>query len=769
MYMFRKEILALSIILVAAPCWADGGPSDVNAQHTEDDSGQLTEITVTAMKRAESILSTPVAVSAIDKEMLKNIAPRTAVDLASVAPSLQISAPAGPNYPVYSLRGVTQNDYTSVPSGPIATYVDEVYHSGPAFFSRQIYDLDRIEVLSGPQGTLYGKNATGGAINFVTTKPGFDTQGYVDFTVGAYGERDTAGAFQTGLTDTLAMRVAFATTHTDGWQTNINPGGQDLGGDRDYGIRLSLLFRPVDSLEMILRLATSGTGPSSWATVAQPYPSGIGGGIYTQFHNLYPASNPKTEYFPTFDWQHTAITGIQREDGADHDVSLTMTWHALPTLDVVSISAYNRGFFNYFEPNGTNSPLFVLGDYETASGDQVSQDLRVVSHGDSRTNYIGGIYLSRDRLRSQFEYSYATDIDFNGDGQLNYKDCLPNLYPYGCRQENQFRQERKSIAAYGDGTTRLTDALSLRYGVRFTRDKLDIENFSATTLGSDFTPLSNEIPGDPTNPFAQIAPLSRTYQKTTGRIGLDYTLPDRTLLYATLSQGYRGGAFNTAAIGAPEAVTIVPPEILDAAELGWKGEYLDHRLQLMSAIFLYRYKNEQALNVDPNTLVQNEISIARSTIKGAELQLTGKPVPRVTARLNVSLLDGHVNNGTLNGVDITGHELPLDPKITVNANVTWQALNTAAGKLSLFVAERYVTRQYTDLVEDTNEEIDTYATTDGRATFDFSQSPLSVSLFVRNLTDKMYGSSRSDLAYYGYVYNHVGDPRTYGAEVHYSF
>jgi iron complex outermembrane receptor protein len=184
---------------------------------------------------------------------------------------------------------------------------------------------------------------------------------------------------------------------------------------------------------------------------------------------------------------------------------------------------------------------------------------------------------------------------------------------------------------------------------------------------------------------------------------------------------------------------------------------------------LYHYKDEQALNIDPQTFVQTEVSVDRSTIRGAEIQLTAMPVPRLTARMNVSYLDGHVVDGTLNGLNIRGNQLPFNPKFTANANITWQVLNTAAGKLSLFVAERYVTRQFTDLVENKNEQIDTYATTDARATFDFSQLPLTVSVFGRNLTDKLYYLSRADLAGFGYIYNHVGDPRSYGAEVHYTF
>jgi iron complex outermembrane recepter protein len=775
--MLKKQVLfALSTMLATVQCLAADDSPQPNGQNTQADSSQLAEIVVTAQKRSESILSTAVAVSAVDSEMLRQIAPRTASDIAMVAPALQVTTPSGASFPIFSLRGVTQNDYSSMASGPIATYVDEVYRSGPVFFSKQIYDLDRIEVLRGPQGTLYGKNATGGAINFVSTKPGFDTNGYVDLTAGNYGEYDTAGAFQTGLTDTLAMRVAFATSHTDGWQKNINPGGQDLGGNRDYGVRLSLLYRPTDSLEMILRLATSHVGPSSWALETPAYSTGIGGGLYTQFHNLYPASNPRTDYFPTFDWLHTATTGAEeRQDGASHDISLTTTWHALSRLDVVSITAFSRGYWNFLEPNASNAPVAPIGDYEDASGDQFSEDFRVVSHLDGSTNYLAGLYLSRDRLISQFQEAYYTDIDFNGDGQLNSQDCLANLsptqllYPYGCIQRNQYRQERRSIAVYGDGTTHLTGALALQYGLRLTRDTLRVSEYTAAVYGTDGTPLFNTIPGDPNNLSAVLAPISRTYTKTTGRLGLEYTLPDKTLLYGTFSRGYRGGASNAAAFNAPSEVTVVPPEVLDSVVVGWKGEYLDRRLQLMAEAFFYRYKGEQALNVDPVTFLQTEVSIARSTIKGGEIEVTAKPWSALTVRVNGSYMHSRIDEGELSGVDLKGNELPLAPTYTVNGNVTWDVLKLPAGKLSVFAAERYVARQHWDLFQDPADELNPYAITDARLNFDFARLPIRISVYGKNLMNKLYYLEKANIASFGFVYDHVGDPRTYGAEFRYTF
>jgi iron complex outermembrane receptor protein len=498
--------------------------------------------------------------------------------------------------------------------------------------------------------------------------------------------------------------------------------------------------------------------------------------VFTQFHNLYPASNPRTDYFPTFDWLHTATTGAEeRQDGASHDVSLTATWHALSTLDLVSITAFSRGYWNYLEPNASSAPVDPVNDYQDASGDQVSEDFRVVSHLDGSTNYLAGLYLSRDRLLSLFEEGYYSGVDFNGDGKLNYQDCLANLsptqllYPDGCLQRNHYRQERSSIAVYGDGTTHLTRVLAMQYGLRVTHDTLRASDYNATVYGTDGTPLFNTIPGDPNNLSAVLAPISRTYTKTTGRFGLEYTLPDQTFLYSTISRGYRGGAVNAAAFNAPSEVTVVSPEVLDAVVVGWKGEYFDKRLQLMSEAFFYRYKGEQALSVDPITFLQSEVSIARSTLKGGEIEVTAKPWSALTIRMNASYMHSRVDDGELSGVNMRGYELPLAPTYSINGNVMWDVLKLPTGKLSLFAAERYVGRQHWDLLQDPVSELNPYAITDARLNFDFARLPLTISLYGKNLTNKLYYLEKADLAYFGYIYDHVGDPRTLGGELRYTF
>jgi iron complex outermembrane receptor protein len=750
-----------------------------NSANVSDDS--LIEITVTAQRRTESLLSVPVSVSALGADTLKNLNLDSVGELASQVPGLQATAATSDNAPIFSLRGVSQFVYTPSQSGPIAVYTDEVYRGGGAFFSKQLYDMERVEVLRGPQGTLYGKNATGGAINFISVKPGFDTEGYMTAGAGNYGRFETYGAFQTGLNDQIAVRFAFATMRSKGWQKNIFPGGEDLGGTRDYGTRLSLLYKPSDALEIVLRVSTSQTGPGSAATVSNNITAaGVGGGLYSLFHGLYPASNPNTDYFPTYNWKHTAGNVPIRTDSAAHDASISVDWHLSSTLDLISISSYNTGFYNFSEANAAQVPLAVVGDFEYTSGDQAAEDLRLQSTFSGKSNYLAGLYISRERQHPALQYTYYTDIDFNGDGKTDANDCLSNLnpnsaaggamfYPYGCKQQNNFRQQHKTVAAYADGTLAMTDALSLRAGLRITRDEFDVDNYSAYTLGSDGQALFNTIPGNPNNIFAASAPIERTWYKPTGRLGIDYQLNVDQLLYATVSRGFRSGTVNAVAFNSPAEITIVRPEVLDAIELGFKGEYLEHRLQATAALFYYRYTDQQALNVDPATFLQTAINLGRSHITGGELELIGKPARAVTLHFGVSYVDTRIDDATISGASVAGHQLPLAPHWSGSASADWLALSTSTADVRLFAVGRYVAQMYNDAFNDPLARNNPYGIVDARASLELRQIPLTLALWGKNLSDKYYYKYRVDISSFGFTYNHVGDPRTFGAEATYKF
>ena len=209
---------------------------------------------VTAQKRAESLQTVPVSITALTRAQLDQVKIDTPSDLVAQIPNLQVNGIVGEGSPMFSLRGISMFDYSLSQSSPVATYIDEVYKGNFVLFGVEMYDLERVEVLRGPQGTLYGKNTTGGAINFITRKPGFDTDGYVKIGVGNYNRKEAEGALQGALiADKLAARVAFTYTKADGWFHNVLAGHPDLEGVDQYGVRASFLLKATDDVTATLR------------------------------------------------------------------------------------------------------------------------------------------------------------------------------------------------------------------------------------------------------------------------------------------------------------------------------------------------------------------------------------------------------------------------------------------------------------------------------------------------------------------------------------
>ncbi|WP_236036233.1 TonB-dependent receptor [Rhizorhabdus histidinilytica] len=239
------------------------------------------EIVVTAQKRSERLQDVPISISAIGGDAVRKQRLSSADDLVSKVANLQLTSTVGDGTPIFALRGVSMSDYSLNQSGPVATYYDEVYKGNFAFLGVALYDLERVEVLRGPQGTLYGKNTTGGAVNLISRKPEIGkTEGYINLGYGNYNRREANGAINVPLGDTLAARLAFTVARADGWFRNQLPGKPDLNGTREYALRGSLLWEPQDGVSFLLRGSTSYQNPYNYGIFAAPGPDGVGAGLY---------------------------------------------------------------------------------------------------------------------------------------------------------------------------------------------------------------------------------------------------------------------------------------------------------------------------------------------------------------------------------------------------------------------------------------------------------------------------------------------------------
>jgi iron complex outermembrane recepter protein len=765
----------LSLIIANGASYADSSSADAETPP----SSQLQEITVTAEKRTQDILSVPVAMGALGADALKEFQVQDLADLAGHFAGLLVTTPDAEGNPVFAIRGVSMNDYSFNQGSPIAVYKDEVVLSSPAFYANQFYDIDRVEVLRGPQGTLYGKNATGGAVNVVTAKPDFSTGGYVTAGGGNFGRYYASGAFQSKFNDTLAYRVAFTYTKADGYQKNELTGFNEFGGVDEYGVRLTLLYRPDDRFDVTLRAATGVFGPNPYAIYTYPYgPYGFCGGplpIYQTFPRIPPLP-ANFNCFASYGVNNgssspadKSIYGSSRYDGGTHDVSLTIATHG-SSFDLLSTTAYGHGYF-FIQEDADQSPLSIYNDGGKSTGFQTSQEFRLVSVGTQSYSYILGAYASKDYLQLDYHNGYFTDVNFDRSGVLNYQNCQWTLangyYPDGCYQINSFDQERKSFAAYGDGTLKLNDTVSIRGGVRYTRDYLNATNYNAQLLGSDGVPVLNTIPGNTSNVTATALPQSYDWGKATGRVGVDVALPKNTLLYGTLSEGYRGGSVNAQAYNGLDELTVAQPETLYDAEVGLKGAYLERRLIATFSAFYYRYHDQQALNVNPVDYHETVINLSRSTEYGGEAEVRAKPMSSLQLGLNAAYLHSRIEDAAADGVNLAGKELALSPHFSGDIYFEWDAVSSNSGTLRLFGEATYTSTQYYELFN--QFPISPYALVNARMTYRLRNEPVSISAWGKNLTDKVYPVTLTNTGSLGFIYEHLGLPRTYGAELTLSF
>ncbi len=726
-YRFRSFVRGALAMLMA------GTASTAFAQAATEESDP-TEIIVTAAKRSENLQSVPISVSAITGDALSKSRVTQADELVTKIPNLQLTSTVGDNTPIFALRGVSMSDYSLNQASPVATYYDEVYKGNFAFLGIALFDLERVEVLRGPQGTLYGKNTTGGAVNLISRAPKLgEANGYLNLGYGNYNRVDVNGAVTLPLGEKAALRVAGTWSKADGWFKNVLPGQPDLASVSEYGVRASLLFEPSDGVRFILRGATSYQNPRNYGIYAQPEAINRAGLSRRQI-----AAN-------VTDKRRARTTSLSLTGNIDVSDGLTIT----------SITSWDKGRLRFYEDtDGQPNQLLEIPYVDRAT--QFAQDLRLTSDFDGPFNFILGAYYNREKVFNETTFEIGKDIDSDGLPGVTDADCAIGL-PLGCLFDNSFDQLKKSVAIYTDVKFEVADALTLRGGLRYTHDTGDQTNFRSDALGPNGVLVVNLIP-----PSA----LAYKTNNLSGKIGLDYKLDGGNLLYANYSRGYRAKSFNAQAFFDPSELSVAKPEQVDAFELGAKTQFADRRVTLNMAAFYYKYKNQQFINISPATATQTLENIPRSRIMGGEAELTARASDRLTLRAGLGLLDTKIQKGIVSGVNVAGNELSNAPSLTFNGGVDATVMDGDAGKLSLHGDLAYSASQYFEVINIARLQQKSYALLSGHIDWESASGRFNASVWGKNLTNKFYFTSRVDLlAGFGFDYNHISTPRTYGITV----
>lgn len=736
------------------------------------------KIVVTAQKRSQNMQDVPVAVSAMNADKLETLRLNNSTEIADQIPNVQIQKPFGDAQPVFAVRGVSMSDFSQNQSSPVALYIDEVYRGAPALQGIAMFDLQRVEVLRGPQGTLYGKNTTGGAVNFYTKKPSFsDNNGYLTLGVGNYGRIETKGAYESTLVeDVLAVRGAFTYAEADGYVDNKLAGFSDQSAVDNWAGRVSFVYTPNDDLEATFTYSKSRATPihagGLAANIREPYiqegleflgelPGGVG--LATGYDRA------------GLDYLDNEANYTKKREHEVENLSLSLNWYINDEHSLTSITSYDEGFLNILSDDD-GSPNTILHTVITSDVSAFSQDLRISSEYDNGFNWIAGLYYSTEDLDAKNDYA----IGYETAGYLQKNAFVPAAFTCIspalriCSAENDYTQERESIAAYLHTTYDITDDLTLTVGLRYSKDDAEIKNLNSRLFYYDLV-SDSEMPVPLMPSFnASPTPIVNVNQKNddskvTGKIGLDYTLADGSLIYASYSEGYRSGAYNGQAFFDPSELNYVEPEEVDALELGLKTQFFDGRVQLNSAVFQYDYKNQQFTNID-NGVFQRLVNAEESQILGAEFELIARISKPMTMTAGLGYLDSEYKKATLSGIDIAGNELVSAPKLNFNIAINYDVITADWGKVVAHVDSVFIDKQFYDGFNTKRIQEDAYWLSNARLSFSNPDETLKVALWIKNIADKEYSPYTVSLQdKFGYDFETRGTPRTFGAEVTFAF
>lgn len=745
-------LLAGAMIAIPGQAMAQDVPPETGVQA---ESG-LGDIVVTAQKRSENIQKVPIAITALTAAQLGASHVTNINAIGAQVPSLTVTSPYADSIPLFSLRGISTLDVSQNQSTPVAIYVDEVYKGLGVLTALQIFDIDRVEVLRGPQGTLYGKNTTGGAVNFYTTKPDLSGSysGYLSAGIGNYSRIESNGAVNIPIIDgVLAARAAFTYAKEDGYVRNLI--GKNQNSVNDLAGRLSIAFKPSDRLNFNLRYTQSRSRPTGYGLFDDDIgPGGVAGSGYTRAGL-------------SFFQNESNRPGFQRLD--NKSIALTTNWGVTDAIALTAVTAYDYGKWTVDEDTDA-SPLDLIRSRYFSKGKAFQQDMRLASNGSGPYKWLLGAYYYRDRVDAtvdlSFFYSFAGDN--NGNGQL---DCFDDGIT-GCGYGNALGQIRQSYAFYTQQSYEVANGLTLTGGLRYTHDMIRLDYYRSALSYLD--PATGQEVRDAVAIITAPPPGRdrRVNTNVSGKIGIDYQVTPQTLIYASFSRGYRGAAFNGQGIFSPDEITIAEPERLDSWEAGLKTQLLDNRLRINTAVFYYDYRNQQYLNTDTSTGAPLQVlyNAPKSRLYGTEVEILAKPSQAIDLRVGASWLDAKYQKAELLGVNVAGKRLLIAPEWTFNAAADWKVIEGGSVSFGVHGDVRYSSIQYYDAFNNPTIAQPGYAIFNASAVVGLVGDKLKLTGWIKNIANEKYRVIEVNLQQsFDYNIAQRGRPREFGITASYTF
>ena len=581
----------------------------------------LQEIIVTAQKRAENLQSVPVTITALTGSTLANGGISDTTDLQVAVPGLVTAQLANALIPY--IRGVGSNNPGAGIESSVAIYLDGVYQGAKANNILDLVSIERIEVLKGPQGTLFGRNATGGAINIVTRAPSHDPSMSAELGYGRFNEKSARVYATLGITDTLAASIAFSGKWHDGWIRNIahnNKRANPLENEIAMG---KLYWTPNDRLTVDLSASYSYVNDPTFAAI-----------------HVSPGTMPSAaalDGLTTTKSYETASTADTLAQSAETIRSTLKVSYDLGGADLVSISGYVKGDLLQIREADV-SPLRLQLLHGGGFSEQYSQEVQLQSHSGGPLSWIVGAYYIRlDEGLGKPTYT----IQSGTPARVSPADLVAGTSIVGMDTRN----DTEGYSAFGQATYAFTPSTRLTAGLRWSHEKKTATGeqyriISATGVPEDSYIFGNGVVLNDGLIFTKTPlatrNLSKSWTKPTWRLALDHDFTDRIMGYVSYSRGFKSGGFNPAPVNPIEVP--VDPEILDAFEVGVKSELFDRRLRLNGSAFYYKYDDIQvtAISGAGTGILENA---AKARLFGFDVDFTAVPTDRLTIRGGMSYLD----------------------------------------------------------------------------------------------------------------------------------
>lgn len=686
----------------------------------------LEEIVVTAQKREESLQDTPISVVAFTSQDLENRGIGSVVDLRSSVPNLQLTPhPNSATTVRLFIRGVGNNDDQITMDPSVAVYLDGVYVARNQGLAMEVADIERIEVLRGPQGTLYGRNATGGAINFITLAPELGKFGFKqNFTVGNQALFTSRTQANLPLGEEAAVQLSYLKTMKDGFVDNLGTGVSRFGDQDRDAYRAALLWQPADALDVRYSYDRSEIGDTPAFIAAVPF---------------YPATAPRPEA------GSPSVNNLRRNDVVAQGHNLTASWQVTDALTLKSITGYreldNETYQDYH--SGVLGPVPIFITSWDSTQDQFSQELQAIGSAlDERFMYVAGLYYL-DESADSFDST--------------------NVPGRRVRTDRTITIDNSAYALYAQGTytpAALDGRLHVTAGARWSQDDREatLQNTVVPGVGAPIVgPLGS---GD--NSFDNVSPS----------LIVGFDVQPELNVYAKAVKGYKTGGFNVRASSIARFEAGFDEENLMSYELGMKSQWWDNRVRLNTAVFYADYDDIQVnVQSDPtNPAVTDVFNAGKAEISGVELDLDARLTSSLGVTLSYAYLDADYSE-IINaaGVDVSWqYHFVEAPRNSVNTRLQYDFPELSFGQFSALVDYAWQGDKYS-ASNDSRYVVGSYGLLNARLNLtgiEFAAGELRAALWGRNLTDEEYYVAHFNAGVPSAIF---GEPRSYGIDLIYQY